>query len=262
MNHAEQRSLLIGVTVRSGDPEWVQQSTKNYLSRLAEYNVQAVILAPDAPATLPDGAIYAPDDAGHLPAEVLGHLDGIIFSGGGDVDPRYFGQPLAGADPTTIDHKRDELEIQLGQAALSADLPVFGICRGCQVLNVAAGGGMVQHFEGHRAPLDDPFLHEVVVDPASRLYTIVGQERFAVNTYHHQGVDRNSLAPLFAPAAFDQDAAWLVEAYESRAHRWVMGVQWHPERSFELPDAHRQLWDSFIAACRDWHAHRSTAALI
>jgi putative glutamine amidotransferase len=244
------RPLTIGVTVRRGDSEWVEKSTRNYLNRLAEYGATAVILSPDMPVSLPDGASYRPDELGRLPDVVLDHLDGVIFSGGGDVDPRYFGQSLNGADPDSIDHLRDELEIHLGRAALERDLPVFGICRGCQVLNVAAGGGMVQHLDGHRSALDVPVLHEVRLQPGTLMHNVVGQGSISVNTYHHQGVDHATLAPTFVPAAVDQDAGWLIEAYESRAHRWVVGVQWHPERIFELPDAHRRLWNSFIEACK------------
>lgn len=244
------RPLTIGVTVRRGDQEWVEKSTRNYLSRLAEYDATAVILSPDQPAMLPTGETFAPNEAGRLPDAVLDHLDGVIFSGGGDVDPSRFGQPLAGADPDSMDHKRDELEINLGRAALERDLPIFAICRGCQVLNVAAGGGMVQHLDDHRSPLDNPFLHQVQVTPDSQVYQIVGQAAFPVNTYHHQGLDKSTLAAGFVPAALDAQTQWLIEAYESPAHRWVVGVQWHPERIFELPDAHRRLWDSFIEACR------------
>ncbi len=243
-------SLAIGVTVRRGDQEWVEKSTRNYLNRLAEYGATPVILSPDQPATLPTGETFVPDQAGRLPDAVLDHLDGVIFSGGGDVDPARFGQPLAGADPDSIDQLRDELEIHLGRAALERDLPVFAICRGCQVLNVAAGGGMVQHLDGHRSPLDDPFLHQVQPAANTRIQAIVGQDAFSVNTYHHQGIDGQTLAPGFTAAAVDVQSDWLIEAYESQSHRWVVGVQWHPERVFELPETHRRLWDSFIEACR------------
>ncbi|MFO7632275.1 MAG: gamma-glutamyl-gamma-aminobutyrate hydrolase family protein, partial [Caldilinea sp.] len=74
-------------------------------------------------------------------------------------------------------------------------------------------------------------------------------DRFDVNTFHHQGIDQASLAPIFQAAAIADPDHWLVEAYESIAHKWVVGVQWHPERIFELSDAHRRLWESFIEAC-------------
>lgn len=244
------KPLWIGVTTRHGDPEWVQTNTRNYLQVLQSYGAVPVVLSPDCPTTLPDGSTLHPDTAGRLPAAVLDHLQGLILSGGGDVHPKYFGQELNGAEPESIDLKRDELELELSQAALARDLPIFAICRGCQVLNVAAGGGMVQHLPGHRSPKESTAYHDVVIAPDSRFQAIVGAQRLPVNTFHHQGMDLATMAPLFTPSALAQPDEWLVEAYESRSHRWVIGVQWHPERVFELADEHRRLWDSFIAACQ------------
>jgi putative glutamine amidotransferase len=249
--------LVIGITVRSGDAEWVQKSTKNYLNILAEYNVNSVILAPDTPANLPDGTSFTPDALGRLPASILEQLDGLVLSGGGDVDPRYFGEPLAGAEEESIDHPRDELEIHLGRAALDADLPIFGICRGCQVLNVAAGGKMVQHFDNHRSAPDATRFHDVTFVEDGKLAQIVGKPRLQVNTFHHQGIDLKSLAPIMRATAFAMPDEWLVEAYESPQHQWVFGVQWHPERIFELDEGHRRIWESFLAAAEQHKRTRS-----
>jgi putative glutamine amidotransferase len=257
MKLSASQALVIGITVRRADPDWVQKSTKNYLNILAEYGVTPVILAPDGPACLPNSLTFAPDALGRLPVAIIEHLDGLIFSGGGDVDPRYFGEPLQGAEPESIDHGRDELELHLGQAALAADLPIFGICRGCQVLNVAAGGKMVQHFDGHRSTPDETSFHPVVFQSASRLRQIVGQDQLTVNTFHHQGLNPATLAPGFTAAALAYPDDWLVEAYESHRHRWVIGVQWHPERSFELEPGHRRLWESFLQACAVYRGARN-----
>lgn len=247
------RRLWIGITTRRGDAEWVQKNTRNYVAVVRDAGAEPIILSPDTPAALPDGRIFTPDAQGRVGAEVLGALDGLILSGGGDVHPRYFGQPVAGAEPESIDLLRDELEIELAQAALAQNLPLFGICRGCQVLNVAAGGSMLQHFGGHRTPEGGPTnFHDVAIAPGSRLHAIVGDGTLPVNTFHHQGLDAPALAPIFAPAAYAQPDIWLVEAYESPSHRWVLGVQWHPERHFELEDGHRRIWQSFFAACRDY----------
>lgn len=243
------RRLRVGVTTRHGSDAWVAKNTHNYLDVLATYDVEAVVLAPDTAVTLLDGVTLRPDAQGRLPAETIGYLDGLILSGGGDVHPQYFGQVLDGADPDTIDLKRDELELGLARQALAADLPLFGICRGCQVLNVAAGGAMVQDFPGHRSDKEKPTLHDVAIRRESRLYRLTEAASLSVNTYHHQGVDTATLAPVFAVSAIAQPDTWLIEAYESPTHRWVFGIQWHPERLFELPDAHRRLWDSFLAAC-------------
>jgi putative glutamine amidotransferase len=110
---------------------------------------------------------------------------------------------------------------------------------------------MIQHFEGHRSPKDSTAYHDVIVTPQSRFRQIVGEDVFAVNTFHHQGMDRASIAPVFTPSAIASPDNWLVEAYESPTHDWVVGVQWHPERTFELSDPHLRLWHSFLAACTD-----------
>lgn len=240
--------LWVGVTTKSGEPSWVAENTKHYLAVLRDYGATPVVLSPDVGATLPDGTTFTPDDQGRLPDALLDRLAGLILSGGGDVHPQYFGQELNGAETDRIDLRRDELELALAQGAMRRDLPLFGICRGCQVLNVAAGGAMVQHFDGHRSPAGSTGYHEVTVLPGSRFHQLVGRAALPVNTFHHQGMDQPSMAPIFTPVGLAD--GWLVEAYESPTHRWLLGVQWHPERLFELDDAHRQLWDSFLAACR------------
>lgn len=247
--------LWVGVTTKSGEAAWVQENTKNYLAVLREQGVAPVVLSPDVAAQWPDGTTFTPDVQGKLPAAVLDRLDGLILSGGGDVHPSYFGQELNGAEVDRIDLRRDELELDLARQAMQRDLPIFAICRGCQVLNVAAGGAMVQHFDGHRSPQDHTAFHDVTVTLGSRFHGMVDTDRLAVNTFHHQGLDRASLAPNFAPVGLAEPDNWLVEAYESPDHRWLLGVQWHPERSFELSGGHRRLWESFLAACRETNVH-------
>ena len=116
-------------------------------------------------------------------------------------------------------------------------------------MNVAAGGGMVQDFAGHRSSTEQPTLHDVVFDSKTRLGNLMGAV-LPVNTYHHQGMDRASMAAVFKPAGTARPDDWLIEAFESDSHRWAVGVQWHPERLFELPAAHRKLWDDFVAVCK------------
>lgn len=247
------RPLWIGITTRHGDAGWIERNTRNYVAVVRQFGAEPIILSPDLPAVLPDSRSYAPDTSGRLSLEILDALDGLILSGGGDVHPRHFGQELNGAEPHSIDERRDQLELGLAPAALERDLPVFGICRGCQVLNVAMGGGMVQHFDGHRTPEGgDTHFHDVAILSGSRLHSVVANETLLVNTFHHQGVDATALAPIFTPAAVAQPDEWLIEAYESRHHRWVLGVQWHPERNFELNAGHQQIWASFFDACSSY----------
>ncbi len=253
MQTSPPRPPLIGLTTKHGSADWVEKNTRNYLAMLRELGATPVLLSPDEPATLPDGTAFVPDTLGRLPNELVAHLDGLILSGGGDVHPRYFGAELDGADPKSISEQRDELELSLARAALDAELPIFGICRGCQVLNVAAGGGMVQDLPGHRSSTIDPVLHDVALLPNTRLAQIVGAANLAVNTYHHQGVDAATLAPGMRVSALAMAPdEWLVEAFESTDQPWVIGVQWHPERIFDfaLPEGHRRLWQSFLEACQ------------
>jgi putative glutamine amidotransferase len=252
-NRTEQGQIkpLIGVTAKHGDPEWVSRRMVNYLNALEQFGAQGIVLSPDAPAVFPDDITFYPDAQGRLPRAVLQRLNGLILSGGGDVDPSYFGAELAGANVQAIDIPRDELELTLSKQALAEDIPVFGICRGCQVLNVAAGGGMIQHFDGHRSPRENPLYHDVVITAGSQLHRIIGIDRLPANTYHHQGLDRATLAPSFTPSGTADPDSWLLEAIESPTHTWIIGVQWHPERLFELEDAHRCLWEDFVRTCRE-----------
>ena len=255
---AAQRPLWIGITTRRGDAGWVERNTRNYIAAVRQLGAVPIVLAPDTPAVLPNGKTYAPDSLGRFDPALLAALDGLILSGGGDVHPRHFGQQLNGAEPHSIDEKRDAMELALAPAALEQNLPVFGICRGCQVLNVAMGGGMVQHFDGHRTPEGgDTHFHDVTILPNSRLRAVVGDVHLSVNTFHHQGLDAAALAPLFTPAAVAEPDAWLVEAYESTRHLWVLGVQWHPERQFELSAGHRRIWEDFFQACRDYQQRQT-----
>ena len=246
--------LLVGVTARASNPTWKARWTANYACRLEERGATPIILAPDAPIILPSGERFVADAEGRIPLEILDRLQGIVFAGGGDVHPRYFGQAENGVEVGSIDLRRDELELTLGRALLARDLPVFGVCRGCQVLNVAAGGSMIQHIDGHSSSTESPRLHDVAIVAGSRLGAFVGAGPLAVNTYHHQALDRRTLAARFRPAAFDGSQGWVVEAHESLAHRWLVGVQWHPERAQDFAGAtlqrHAQLWDSFVDACR------------
>lgn len=156
-------------------------------------------------------------------------LQGIIFPGGGDISPLYFGrEPLPGLGE--IDPGRDDLEIFLAREALRRDLPVLGICRGMQVLNVVAGGTVIQHLgpgclrHFQRSPRCYP-SHTVTITPGSRLSAITGEEVLPVNSFHHQAVE--NLAPGFRKAALAPDG--VVEAIESCRHRFALGLQWHPE---------------------------------
>ena len=161
-------------------------------------------------------------------------LDGLILTGGLDIDPQRYGQ--APGDWTKIaESERDEYEIGLVTAAMDADLPVLAICRGSQVLNVALGGGLLQNIESanHRADYQTEGYpsrwHDVRLESGSRLHDLFGADEIQVNSRHHQGVLRETIAPGLRAVGMSPDG--IVEATESETHRWVVGAQWHPERA-------------------------------
>jgi putative glutamine amidotransferase len=164
------------------------------------------------------------EDLGRL----LSRIDGLILAGGGDVEPARYG---ADAHPNVQAPRpeRDESELDLARASGESDLPVLGICRGMQVMAVAAGGDLVQHLPdvvGHDEHSPAPGVygkHEVRIEPGSRLAQVLG-ERIDVATYHHQGVGRH---PGLVAAAWADDG--LLEAFEDPDAPFRLGVQWHPE---------------------------------
>jgi len=185
--------------------------------------------------------LVPPDDDGS--EELLDALDGLIFSGGNDLAPESYG---AEADPTTTgtNPARDSGELALLTAALERDLPVLAICRGAEVLNVARGGGLVQHLpdvvghEGHRAVVGEFSEHTVRVDPASRIESAPG----AVKSHHHQGLGR--LGDGLREIAWADDG--VVEAVEDPEKPFLVGVLWHPEAGED-----QRLFEQLVAAARD-----------
>lgn len=150
--------------------------------------------------------------------------DGLLLPGGGDLHPQRYGAPII--DCRDIDEARDALELELVEAFLTKGRPVFGICRGMQVLNVALGGTLHQHVEGHSALERGDRLHRVCTAADSALGQLYGQW-FTVNSAHHQAVDR-----LGQGLRAVQWAEGVVEAVEHETAP-IWAVQWHPERLFE-----------------------------
>jgi gamma-glutamyl-gamma-aminobutyrate hydrolase PuuD len=181
--------------------------------------------------------------------ETLDGLDGIIFSGGSDLDPETYG---ADAHPETngLRPERDRAELELLQAALARDMPVLAICRGSQVLNVARGGDLVQHLPevvGHDDHKHTPGVfadHDVTVDPATKLGSLVG-DRAPVKSHHHQGFGR--LGDGLRESARADDGT--VEALEDPSKRFAIGVLWHPEAGEDAA-----LFEALVAEARAYRA--------
>jgi putative glutamine amidotransferase len=203
------------------------------------FYVEAVYRAGGLPVILPHVATAA-----EMPG-LVGRLDGAVLCGGIDIDPACYG---AERDPRTNppEPARDAFESAFIDAALAASLPILGICRGLQSLNVALGGTMVQHLDDHPTDLRwDADAHPVAITPGSRLAQIVGSHEIAVNSLHHQAIDR--LGTDVAAVGVAPDG--VVEAIELVGHTSVVAVQWHPEVLVERSDQ-RALFENLVADAR------------
>ncbi len=211
---------LVGLTVSYDDRrQGLHALRQEYVRALDSAGALPVLLAP----------LLSPTD---VPA-LLDRLDGLVLSGGGDVDPALYGQPPHPRLGRVI-RERDEFELQLCREALARDLPLLAICRGHQVLNVATGGTLIQDIPSlvARGGDHDPRCerweraHAVSVEPGSRLHAILGTEQLDVNSFHHQAVETLG-AGLQVSARAPEDG--IIEGVELPGRRFVVGVQWHPE---------------------------------
>lgn len=236
-------SVIIGIT--SAFDEEDQRFS------LTRYYVDAVTQAGGLPLILPSLSL-------ELAAATLERVHGLILSGGGDLDPAYFGEePL----PLTkkITPRRDAFEIAVARVALIRQVPVLGICRGLQVLNVAAGGKVLQDISlGICNPLkhfqDAPRwhgTHHIEILPGSKLASIFATLRLRVNSFHHQAVSR--LPPAFKATAWAPDG--VIEAIEAEAHPFAVGVQFHPETMWEKESVFLKLFAALIASCANSTRH-------
>jgi len=198
-------------------------------------------------------------------ADVLNRVDGLVLTGGLDIDPKEYGRNVDGASDVEIDPERDRLELPLVREAVRRDLPVLAICRGIQVLNVALGGTLIQDIDVRRtgrqswshqqrkshpeAPFDAA-VHDVQVAPGSRLREIAAADRLGVNTFHHQAIETVAPGLVVTARTADSDSQPLIEAVEAPGCRWVLGVQWHPERMWRSAPAHRRLFAELVKAAR------------
>jgi putative glutamine amidotransferase len=182
-------------------------------------------------------------------------MDGLLMSGGADIDPTRYGAKNMGS--VDIETERDGLEAAAWAAAEEREVPVFGICRGFQAINVFSGGTLLQDVGGHAGPgwgTGPARTHPLRLAESAGLTTLVapdGERDLEVNTYHHQGVRAGDLAPgLIATAWAESEVGELIEAFERPGPRFVVGVQCHPERCESTPAGFESLWRAFIEACR------------
>jgi putative glutamine amidotransferase len=219
---------------------------------LSEAYIQAVVQSGGSPVLVPLGL-----GAADLQA-LYGHLSGLLFTGGGDIEPeRYGGSPHP--EVFGVDADRDRTELDLLEKAVGDGKPFLGICRGCQVVNVGLGGTLYTHIADQLAGAikhdyftDQPrehLAHPVRLVAGSRLHAIIGASEVQVNSLHHQGVHR--LAPGLCAVAQAPDG--LVEGLELPDHPFGLAVQWHPENLTAHPPM-KALFGALIAAAESWQA--------
>jgi putative glutamine amidotransferase len=231
----KKKKPLIGVNTKlipDRDGDLYHKLDRNYVSRVEEAGGVPVILPVFRRAA--DAKAY------------LERLDGVVFTGGPDIDPKRWGEPTH-PKAELLHPDRESSDFAALKAALGLDMPVLAICCGAQELNVALGGSLHQHvydLPGVKAH-SDGVRHEIELSGTSKTADILGTRRPSVNSYHHQACAK--IGRGLRVTAMSPDG--LVEGVESERHRWVVGVQWHPER---MGDDRRQrrLFSALVAAAQ------------
>lgn len=242
---------VIGLTTSSFLPDSAS-SMERY--GVAAVYCRAVAAAGGAPLLLPG---LGDPEAVHA---VFPLLDGLLLTGGPDVHPARYGQPVhLGCE--RIDEARDRTELVLLELVRSTGLPAFGICRGCQILNVAFGGTLIQDIPSerptplnHRGSEPEPShpVHAVQPVAGTRLAAVLGADPIPANSMHHQAID--VLAPGFVANAWTADGT--VEGLESEAYPFMLAVQCHPEHLFSREVRWLRLFESFVQAAAGYAAER------
>jgi putative glutamine amidotransferase len=225
---SELRPSSAGTLRRHGEPPHAEMALgMTYLRAIEAAGGMPVVLPP-----LGDAVAF------------LDRLDGVCLSGGPDLDPDAYGEAERHAELGPTEPGLDAFELALARAADERGLPLLGICRGAQALNVARGGSLHQHLPGHRQT--EPATattHAVDVEPGTLLARLVGTGALDVNSFHHQAVDR--LGRGLEVTAFAPDGT--IEAIEAPGPRFLLGVQWHAEGLLAVP-RHRALFEALVAA--------------
>jgi len=214
---------VVGITAAYERAKWavwddveVNISQRTYTDRIDEAGGLPLLLPTSAAGT-------------EHPAEVLAPLDALLLSGGADLDPATYGQE---PHPRTTNYRRarDEFEIALARRALEDGIPVLGICRGFQILNVALGGDLEQHLEGSELHLHTPGRfsdHDIRLEPGSLAAEVAGAERLPVRSHHHQGLGR--LGDGLRASGWSEPDGVIESVELEREAGWALGILWHTE---------------------------------
>lgn len=183
-------------------------------------------------------------------------VDGILFSGGYDVNPLYYGEePIK--DIGLIDYERDEFELKLYKKAAEKNIPILGICRGAQIMNVAAGGNLYQDIyyqrqntNCHSYDISKALeFHNVEIITDSKLFEILKVKELRTNSLHHQSIKETGKG--YKPTAFAKDG--IIECIESENLTFAMGIQWHPEVMYNKLPIFANIFRAFIEHCENYH---------
>jgi len=217
--------------------KYIDEEDTSYY-KLDKYYIEAVRKAGGVPIILP--LFSAKEECW----ETLDKIDGLLLTGGADINPARWHEPKH--NKTKLLHKdKESSDFILADSALKRDMPIFGICYGHQLINTILGGTLHQHIPDINGCIDhsDGKMHGIKIEADSRLNEILGIEKTKVNSYHHQAI--KTLGKGLIKTAVSEDG--VIEAAESQKHRFLITVQWHPERMIKSPDQFKLL-ETFIKA--------------
>ena len=226
---------IIGITSSMAENSFIRMR-RNYFD--------AIVDAGGIPVFMPHNG--GPEDA----AKFLEFCDGVLFAGGDDVDPKHYGEEIA-FDSVETTPLRDDFELALMELIKDDPRPILGICRGEQILNVAFGGSLYQHIDGHRQDESGTQnLRATHVLEGSFLHSLIGETEIGVNSFHHQAIKQ--IAPGFIVSARADDGT--VEAIEPEnqinSPRFFLAVQWHPEYFYRTDSPAAKIFKAFIEAAK------------
>ena len=227
---------LIGVTTYAANEALEVTLPENYISSVRRAGGIPVLIAPGESEI--DG--------------LLERLDGVVLAGGGDICPSCY----SGEEHETVymvDEQRDRMELQLAERLIRQDMPTLAICRGIQIVNVQLGGTLHTHLPDvvgesvlHRAPPREPIPHDVTVECESKTAGIMQATQVSPMSWHHQAIDQLGEGLRITARAPDG----VVEAVELPDHRWLVGVQWHPEITADRDETQQRLFDALVRTAR------------